>query len=237
MRILAIDTTSKNCSVAICKVDQDEVKTIAIENSDDEKTHSQKLMPLVSKVFEENNMSLDDINLLVCCLGPGSFTGIRIGVATVKAFADVKEIPVVGVTSLESLTYNVQEDAYIVPIINAKNNNAYAAAFYKNENYSLEIESVADNINMILNSFHEYLKDKTNSVTFVGDGSYEYKALINERFSDFNIVFARDNVQHSDSLAKCGFEKYKNGIFGDSSSISPVYLRKSQAERNADGEK
>ena len=104
MRILAVDTSSKNCSVSIVEVDNDKnFKIIAEENNNDERTHSVKLMPMIDNIFKSSNLILDNIDLLACCLGPGSFTGIRIGIATVKAFADAKNIPTVGITSLESL--------------------------------------------------------------------------------------------------------------------------------------
>ena len=88
MKILAVDTSSKNCSVAIVEVDENKNFNVLVEkNNDDEKTHSQKLMPIIDEALKEQALSLDDINLLACCLGPGSFTGIRIGIATVKAFS------------------------------------------------------------------------------------------------------------------------------------------------------
>lgn len=90
MKILAIDTSSKICSVSILE----DRKLIKEKHNDDEKTHSQKLMPLVDEIFRECNLNLKDINLLSCCIGPGSFTGLRIGISTVKAFSDVTNIPV-----------------------------------------------------------------------------------------------------------------------------------------------
>lgn len=90
MNILAIDTSSKICSVSIL-----EDKNLIIEkHNNDEKTHSQKLMPLVDEIFKESEYSLEDMDLFACCIGPGSFTGLRIGISTVKAFSDVTQIPV-----------------------------------------------------------------------------------------------------------------------------------------------
>ena len=82
-------------------------------------------MPLIDELFKDTNLTLDNIDLLACSQGPGSFTGIRIGIATIKAFADAKNIPVVGVTSLESLAYNITESGLIVSLIDAKNENVY----------------------------------------------------------------------------------------------------------------
>ena len=103
MKILAIDTSSRICGVTILE----DYKVLINLSNDDEKTHSVKLMPMIDEAFKSTNLSLDDISLLACCTGPGSFTGVRIGIATIKAFADVKGLPVVGVTSLESLAYNL----------------------------------------------------------------------------------------------------------------------------------
>lgn len=91
MKTLAIDTSSRVCTVSI--LDNDNI-LINLYN-DDEKTHSVKLMPMIDEAFNKTSLSLDDIELLSCCTGPGSFTGVRIGIATIKAFSDVKGIPVV----------------------------------------------------------------------------------------------------------------------------------------------
>lgn len=240
MKILAIDTSCKNCSVAIVEIEDNKFNVINLKESDDERTHSQKLMPMIDELFKESNLSLDNINLLACCVGPGSFTGIRIGVASIKAFADVKNIPVVGVTSIESLAYNITENGYIIPMIDAKNENIYSGLFYlNNDNYCVKSENTADNINSVLENFHNIIKnnDLNANIYFVGDGSIIYKNLISESFSDLNYKFCNNNIQSSISLAKSAYNKYKNGEYGDSNFISPIYLRKSQAERHANGEK
>ena len=89
MKTLAIDTSSKNASVAILE----DLNTLIELNNEDEKTHSQKLMPMIDEAFQKMNLSLDDIDLISCSLGPGSFTGVRIGIATAKAFVDSRNIP------------------------------------------------------------------------------------------------------------------------------------------------
>ena len=153
MKILAVDTSSRNCSVSIVEVDKNKnINVIAQGNNDDERTHSVKLMPMIDNMFKASNLSLDNIDLLACCLGPGSFTGIRIGIATMKAFADVKNIPTVGVTSLESLAYNIEENATICPIIDCKNNNVYSAMFeLKDNNTYVQIgDNIADTIELAL---------------------------------------------------------------------------------------
>ena len=134
MKILAIDTSAKNCSVAIT---EDEEKIIEL-HSNDEKTHSVKLMPMIDEAFQKSNLTLNDMDLLACCLGPGSFTGVRIGISTIKAFTDVTNIPVVGVSSLEGLAYNAIDNlssnimissTFYCSIIDAKNDNVYCGLY------------------------------------------------------------------------------------------------------------
>ena len=230
MKILAVDTSSKNCSVAIVEVDENKNYNImAFENSDDEKTHSQKLMPIVDKVFKEHNLTLKDMDLLACCVGPGSFTGIRIGIATMKAFADVTNIKTVSVTSLESLSYNIEEDGIIIPIIDCKNNNVYSAIFSKENNTYKQIgKNISDNIDNAISLYKANAENK--NITFVGDGSILYKDLLTSRLSN-KLIFSNKNTQSGISLAKCAYDKYLEGLYGDSNNLSPLYLRKSQAER------
>ena len=239
MKILAIDTSSKRCSVAIL---EDDNVLINLYN-DDEKTHSVKLMPMVDEAFANTELSLDDINLFSCCIGPGSFTGVRIGISTIKAFADVKNIPVVGISSLESLAYNVKDKALnnnslVCSLIDAKNQNVYYGLYYFENNKSIQLQMLAEDINTTISKIIEILENDSinfNNVIFVGDGYVAYKEIISSSFegTDFKIDFSIDeeNMQSGISLAEAGLNKYIDGEYGDSSTISPIYLRKSQAER------
>ena len=259
MKILAIDTSSKRCSVAILEDD----KVLTNLYNDDEKTHSVKLMPMVDDAFANTELSLDDIDLIACCIGPGSFTGVRIGISTVKAFADVKNIPVVGISSLESLAYNVKDmvssDTLICSLIDAKNQNTYCGLYYFKNGKCVELQILAEDINTTISKIIEIAKSnkidfnvtsssennsnldllkfnyKFNNIIFVGDGATSYKEIITSSFegTDYKIEFAIDeeNMQNGISLALAGCDKYKDGKYGVSSTISPIYLRKPQAER------
>ena len=231
MKILAIDTSSKICSVTIFE----DVTTIIELQNDDEKTHSVKLIPMIDKAFKETNLSLDNIDLLACSLGPGSFTGVRIGIATIKAFADVKNIPVVGISSLEILAYNVKELAlssnYLVcSMIDAKNENIYCGLYNFSRNscnqLSIFAENIFDSIEKIKKVVSEY---NYKGIIFIGDASLLYKDLLVSAFT--NLIFVEDNLQKGSSVAIAGYFKYLKKEYGDSSSLSPIYLKKSQAER------
>ena len=180
MKILSIDTSSKICTVCIY-----EDNNVLIElNNDDERTHSQKLMPMIQKAFESVNLTLNDINLIACAKGPGSFTGIRIGIATAKAFSDVKKIPVVGVTSLEGLAYNLGSSGLICSLIDAKNNNVYYGLFeFENNELKNTFILSSDNIENVI-TYIDTLQTNYSSISFIGDGAYLYKNLIVSKLSN-----------------------------------------------------
>lgn len=236
MKILSIDTSSKICGVTIS--DNEEI-LIHLHN-DDERTHSVKLMPMIDKALKDTNLTLDDISVLAVCIGPGSFTGVRIGIATVKAFADVKNIPVVGVSSLESLAYNVLdciniENTLVCSLIDAKNNNVYCGIYsFKQSNNSNsvicnQIDMLAENIDITISRIKEFLG--SNNIIFIGDGSEVYIEKLKTNFPNAEFAKSNLNSQDSNSIARSALSKYNQGLGGNSSSISPIYLKKSQAER------
>ena len=225
MKILAIDTSSKICSVSILE----DNNLIIEKHNDDEKTHSQKLMPLIDELFKESNLTLDNIDLLACSQGPGSFTGIRIGISTVKAFADVKNIPIIGTTSLESLAYNIDTDGLIATLIDAKHDNVYFALYdLEDGKYKQVIEPVSDSISNVMQS----LKDFGTVLTFVGDGSEVHRDLLASEFSNCVFATSTQNIQTSISIGKSAFDKYTTSDYKPEFSLSPIYLKKSQAEIN-----
>ena len=233
MKTLAIDTSSKNASVAILE----DLNTLIELNNEDEKTHSQKLMPMIDEAFQKMNLSLDDIGLISCSLGPGSFTGVRIGIATAKAFVDSRNIPAVGVSSLEGLAYNMNREGYFCSLVNANHGNVYAGFFHivKNEtaNYFQTVESDFAFLNLedtsgnfsdkaLLTFLQDNKKIKLGDfpIHFVGDASITYESLLeNLSFENGNsiILAAPKQCQISSiSIAKAGYAKYKNGEYGNS---------------------
>ena len=219
MKILSIDTASDLCSVVVLE-DKNCIKEIIVN---DARNHSEKIMPVIEQALKETNLNLKDIDLFVCDKGPGSFTGIRIGVGTVLAFQDSLNIPCVGISSLEALAYNVKQEGLICSLLDAKNNNVYLGLFQlENDEYSqlgnLEFKTIDEAMDI--------LKEFICPITFVGDGSVTHKDLLKTSFE--NCLFAEKNELNSYSLGIAGLNIYKKGI---QTSLMPLYLRKSQAER------
>ena len=150
----------------------------------------------------------------------GSFTGIRIGIASVKAIAESLNVPIVDVSSLEALAYNIQDKncETICSIIDARNNQVYCGIFDKN--YNLLENYLADDINNVIKALQKY-----KNVIFVGDGAIIHKDLLEIK------NFEHDNVIHSKNIAKCAYNKFKNDNTKTADLLAPLYLRKSQAER------
>ena len=201
MKILGIDTSSKRCTVCIL-----EDNNVIVElHSDDEKTHSQTLMPLIDEMFKKTDLSLKDIYMLACCVGPGSFTGVRIGISTAKAFADVYNFKTFGVSSLEGLAYNIKEEISLLHTSSAAKTgsspeNSKDCKDYTNQNISLIICSLIDakNENVYYGLFDENynkieelstcsidelidkLKKLNKPIAFVGDGALAYKEKLEQ---------------------------------------------------------
>lgn len=222
MKILSVETSSNICSVSILE-DLDIIYEKTIENK---LSHSENLMPMIKEAIDTSNLHLSDIDLFVASKGPGSFTGIRIGIATIKAFVDVTEKPSMGISSLEGLAYNITDSEYVCSVIDAKNDNAYCGLFKKEENhYNLVNDFLSDSIENIINSLSIYKDEK---ITFVGDGAVQFKDLITSNFP--NCTISNKNECSSISIGLAAFEHYKNTLtFNDS--LVPMYLKKSQAER------
>ena len=223
MKILAVDTSSKICAVAILE-DNKVIDEIKLDNG---KTHSENLMPIIKEILDKNDLTLKDMNLIAVSVGPGSFTGIRIGIATIKQMAEVYNLPVASVTSLETLARNIEnkeKDFTIISVIDARNNQVYAGFF--DTEYNLKEDEIAEDIDEVLKKAGKYSK-----IIFVGDGAIIHKEKIEENLKNRNIIFAKENNQSAINTGKIGYKKFLEKNLKNADTILPIYLRKSQAER------
>ena len=219
MKILALDTSGAVCSVAVAE----DGKILKQISSVSEKEHSQILMPNIKNLLESLNLKLDDIDLLSCSRGPGSFTGIRVEMATVKAISDAKNIPIAGVDTLKALAYSViikkgKKECKILSMIDARNENVYFAVYrVHNGNLSLyknaEIRNVSDVV--------EYI-DFENPLYIAGDFYEEkleplFKAKFSKQYAQGrktdNYEYVRDLPSMAEAIAMCAKDKYDVGDY------------------------
>ena len=226
MKILAVDTSSKLCSVAILE-DTNLIKKLELDNG---LTHSETLMPLIQQLLNECSLSLNNIDLLVSDVGPGSFTGIRIGVSSCKAFSDTLNIPCVGISSLEVLAYNIQNDGIICSTIDCKNNNCYFALYELNSgNYNVLIEPCAKSVNDVLDLLNSQYYNKC--ISFVGDGipSEKLHSIYDNNADSEAIKKTISSYLNVENLGTAGYKKFiNNNKVGEE--ILPLYLKKPQAQ-------
>lgn len=242
MKELILDTSNTICSVAILKDD----KLIAESHNEGIKQHSVVLMPMIKETLKENDLDLNDIDALGCGIGPGSFTGVRIAIATVKAFSDAKNIPIVGVNSLEAQAYEVirikgKDNCKILSLIDAKNENAYMAVYRVNKN---KISTYKNPEIVRLSNIDEYFNFQ-ETLYIVGDiekkkiepilqAKLEREKAQAKNTEEYEYVKISNSLSNAIGIAT--FDKYNKGLAGNSNSISPMYLQKPQAERQKDGD-
>ena len=217
MRILAIDTATDTATAAVT----DNGRLIGECILNHKKTHSQKLMVLVERMMGDLELDMADVDLFAAAEGPGSFTGLRIGIATVKALAHSVSKPVVGVSTLEGLAYNLPyADGLIVPIMDARNNQVFNAAY---EWVGDELKEIIAPNACDINECIERVRGK--SVIFTGDGVNVHTELIKEIGGRIAPVNAR--LSRASSIAAAAESKETQHY----TELVPKYLRLSQAER------
>lgn len=224
MKILAIDTATKTGSVAITSGDS--ILSERLLNVDT--THSENLLPAIEEMTSETAFVLGEIDLIAVTLGPGSFTGIRIGVGSVKGLALALDKPVVGVSTLESMAANFPcADRIIKPVIDARKSEVYTADFtWKNG----ALKRLSDDR---VEAPEKMLEGVSKNTIFVGDGLLKYGDLIKDTVGDkaffADHFFSYIRASAVARLGQANFEE-KGGL--DLASFTPVYLRRSEAEVN-----
>ena len=222
MKIFAVDTSSAVASAAI--VDGD--KLLCEFTLNNGLTHSQTLMPMVKEVFEKSGLSVADIDLFAVCAGPGSFTGLRIGVTTVKGLAHAVNKPVVGVNTLEAMCYNLPFCPFVIaPIMDARRGEVYNGFYEMKDGKAVELTPPRA---IPLTKCLDQIRQMGRKAVFLGDAVPVFKNVLETDLKDL-AVFAPQgaNMQRASSVAEAA--KYKTPQkYGE---LVPEYFRKSQAER------
>lgn len=226
MNILAVDTSALTATVAVFK----DGVSVFENNITNALTHSETLMPMIDYALKSVKLIPADIDLFAVSNGPGSFTGIRIGVSAVKALAYSLDKPVFGINTLKSLAYNLcmLEDIPICAIMDARRSQVYNAVYKFKDGKCTEIEAPrALPIDELCSSINE-------KTYFVGDAVEVYKKQIIDICGD-NALLALPQLrlQKASSIAYAAFTAKENEFISPEA-LEVVYLRKSQAERERD---
>lgn len=225
MIVLSIDSSSKVATVAL--LNDDCVLGEYVLN--DKREHSIVLMPMIEKILSECNLTVNDIDGYVVSKGPGSFTGLRIGMATVKGMCLGANKPYVSISTLEALAYSSNSFTGIIcPIMDALRENVYTALYRCNKG---NLEAILEPTAMDIDELVNLLNDKGENVIFTGDAVNKHKNYILEHLSNAQFAPNHLSITRASSLGELGLNLLKNGICDDPNS-SPVYIKKPQAERD-----
>ena len=223
MKILSLDTSATVASVAIT----DGNTPLAEYTLNAKNTHSETLLPMVEAALDALSLNVSDIDLFALSAGPGSFTGVRIGAATVKGLAFGSDKPCIEVSTLEALAQNlVFKQGLICPVMNARRSQVYTALFRSN---GKELTRLMPDSALSIEELDELLSQYGEPIALVGDG-YE---ITEQGFKKTEICFVPEalRLQSALSVAAIALKKYESGEVCTDSSLSVNYLRPSQAER------
>lgn len=227
MKILSLDSTAKVACACVCE-DKKMLSSFVCRNA---LSHSELLLPIAEAAIKQAGLSIDDIELFTCTVGPGSFTGVRIGAAVIKGLSFGRNVPCVPVSTLESLAQNLFSlDGIYCPVMDARRNQVYNALF-ECENGKLRrlTEDRAISLLDLAAELEEKYKDKP--IRLSGDG-YEIAKEFLKNYSltvpetPYNLI-----DQSAISTAICAYEIAKNGTCVSDTAFSPTYLRMPSAER------
>lgn len=228
MLILALDSSTSVGAVSLYEEEQ----LIAEYNLNLDLTHSQRLMPQIVNLMEDARLEVADLEGIVVGIGPGSFTGIRIGIATAKSLAQSLDIPIVGVSVLEVLANNqAYNKEYICPLIDARRERVYTAVYQGEDDFGLKRKLFSEQMMEVKDLIEELQKEFTGKIVFVGEGAKTYKGMLKEELKErAQFLAATHNLVRGGVLAKIGSVKFKQGKADELLEVTPNYLKRSQAE-------
>lgn len=220
MLVLAIDTSTNVGSVALYSEETGIIGEITLNIK---RTHSENIMVAVDNLLKLTEYKIEDIDKFAVSIGPGSFTGIRIGVAVAKGLAYSTGKNIVGINELDAIAYETNAtDCEIIPIIDARKERGYYSRYIYENNELIRKDEYG------VGEIREYLKDKTDrKILFVGDGALKYKELIKEVMGE-NAKFAMKSLSLPRASVIAEISKnHEDNLY----TLEPFYLSKAQAER------
>lgn len=225
MKTLAFDSTAKSASVAVL----DDERLLALYDLDNGLTHSELLLPMAEELLRSLKLGIGDIGLFAAAVGPGSFTGVRIGAALVKGLAFGRDIPCASVSTLEALAENMRGiKGYVIPCMDARRGQTYTATFRSDGE---RLERLTDDRAIALSALADELRGLGGPIYIVGDGyAVATKAL---RAAGIKTEDTPPLLigQSAYSIGLVALRQFKDGTVGNDLTVNPTYLRMPQAER------
>lgn len=211
--ILNIETASKNCSVSI----SDHGKVIALkEINEGGYTHAENLHPFIEEVLKIANLTIKELDAVAVSKGPGSYTGLRIGVSAAKGICFAIDKPLISIETLKVLATQLTiENGFIIPMLDARRMEVYSIVFDK---HHYEVRKTEAEI-LTEDSFKNYLDSA--KVYFLGDGAEKFKTMINHP----NAIFLNDKFPSSNEIGILSEEKFQKKAFEDVAYFEPFYLK------------
>ena len=225
MLLLAFETSAKSASVALFEGQQ----LLGEQYQNTGLTHSQTLLVMAQELLAQCGIAPGEIDAVAVANGPGSFTGVRIGVAAAKGFAWGKEIPLYGVSTLEAMALGLGlYQGYVCPVMDARRSQVYNALYYVNQG---RLETIAPDRAISLADLKNELKTLQEPIFLVGDGSILcYNTLLEEVN---NLILPAEHRMHQRAVGVglAALAQIRQGNPGNAETLAPNYLRLSQAER------
>ncbi len=216
--ILAIETTTTVCSVALAENNT----VLAKKSIDNGYSHAENVTPFIEQLINETGISTKQLSAIAVSQGPGSYTGLRIGISTAKGLCYALDIPLIAVDTLQAMAYGVihQPYDYFVPMIDARRMEVYTAVYDKNLN---PIQTVHPEI-ITGQSFHSFLQQ--GKTVFFGNGAPKCKDIIEHPNAFFD---TQNGLPDAQNIVRLAFDKYKNRQFENLAYFEPQYLKAFQA--------
>ncbi len=229
MLILGIDTATLACSVALLQDDA----LLGEFTVNIRKTHSERLMPLVDTLLRETGLEREQLQAVAAAAGPGSFTGVRIGVATARGLAQGLSIPAVAISTLEALAEAVAAPgALICPLLDARRSQVYTALYRHESNSSRGLELLIPPAATDLAPFTDRLKELNQTVIFTGEGLNTYAGYLTEVLGDqAALPEAPLRISRAGFVAICAARRLREHPEPSYREMLPLYLRRPEAER------
>ncbi len=211
--ILSIETATTNCSVSLSK----EGETLLLkEDYNTNYSHAERLHVFIDEILKETKTERSQLDAIAVSKGPGSYTGLRIGVSAAKGLCFALNIPLISISTLEALAHQVDaKNGYVVPMLDARRMEVYSAIFSSSFDLERKIEAqILDE-----NSFLDYLK--LQKVHFIGNGVEKTKELIQHE----NAVFIEGKLPSAEQMSVLAYNKYKKNDIEDVAYFEPYYLK------------